>query len=289
MTTTDSPSGSPDPQTTPAPDPQTTPAPEVLDSPHPHLRLERRGPVLTVTLDNRARRNSQTPSMWYAFAQIATSVPDDVRIVVLAGAGPSFSAGLDRNMLAPGGIDGEADLLAPAVAGDLDGMADLIAGIQEGFTAWADCHAIVIAAVQGYAVGAGFQLALAADLRVVAEDVQFIMGETKLGMVPDLGGTAPLVSIMGYARALEVIATGRAVGAREAMDTGLANLVVPGDHLAEAVQDLADAILQAPDPTIRALKRVLRAAIGNSVTDQAEVERTAQAPLLVGMAKALRR
>ncbi|MBK7723330.1 MAG: enoyl-CoA hydratase/isomerase family protein [Austwickia sp.] len=256
-----------------------------LDSPHPHLRLHRRGPVLTVTLDHRARRNSQTPTMWAAFAQIATTLPDDVRVVVLAGAGPSFSAGLDRGMLAPGGIPGEPDLLAPAAAGDLDGMAALIAGIQQGFTAWGECHAIVIAAVQGYAVGAGFQLALAADLRVVAEDVQFIMGETKLGMVPDLGGTAPLVSIMGYPRALEIIATGRAVGAAEAMHTGLANLVVPAAELDQAVGDLADAILQAPDPTIRALKRVLRAAVDNPVADQVVVERTAQAPLLTGLAR----
>lgn len=260
-----------------------------LDSPHPHLRLSRRGPVLTVTLDHRARRNSQTPSMWVALARLARTVPDDVRIVILAGAGPSFSAGLDRGMLAPGGMPGEQDILAPAAAGELEALTDLIAGLQEGFTAWADCHAIVVAAVQGYAVGAGFQLALAADLRVVAEDVQFVMGETKLGMVPDLGGTAPLVSIMGYARALEVIATGRAVGAREAMETGLANLVVPADQLAGAVQDLADAILAAPDPTIRALKTVLRAAIGNSVAEQVVVERTAQAPLLAGIAKALGR
>lgn len=226
--------------------------------------------------------------MWYALAQIAISVPDDVRIVVLAGAGPSFSAGLDRAMLAPGGMPGEPDLLAPAAAGDLGGMADLIAGLQEGFTAWADCHAIVIAAVQGHAVGAGFQLALAADLRVVTQDVQFVMGETRLGMVPDLGGTAPLVSIMGYSRALEVIATGRAVGAQEAMDSGLANLVVPAAELSQTVQDLSDAILQAPDPTIRALKRVLRTAIGNPVAEQVKVERAAQAPLLAGLVEAMR-
>jgi enoyl-CoA hydratase/carnithine racemase len=103
--------------------------------------------------------------------------------------------------------------------------------------------------------------------------------------VPDLGGTAPLVSIMGYPRALEIIATGRAVGAAEAMHTGLANLVVPAAELDQAVGDLADAILQAPDPTIRALKRVLRAAVDNPVADQVVVERTAQAPLLAGLAR----
>lgn len=263
--------------------------PQVLDSPHPHLRLTRRGPILTVTIDNRQRRNAQTPSMWFALAQIAQTVPQDVRIVVLAGAGPSFSAGLDRGMLAPGGMPGEPDMLALAAAGDQEKVTALIADMQRGFTAWADSHAVVIAAVQGYAVGAGFQLALAADLRVVADDVQFVMGETKLGMVPDLGGTAPLVALLGYPRALEVIATGRAVGAQEAMQTGLATLAVPAEHLKDAVEDLAEAILQAPDPTIRALKQVLRAATRNTVAEQVVVERTAQAPLLAMLAQAARR
>ena len=74
-----------------------------------------------------------------------------------------------------------------------------------------------IAAVQGHAIGAGFQLALACDLRVVADDVQFAMRETSLGLVPDLTGTHPLVGLVGYARALEICVTGRFVHAEEAV------------------------------------------------------------------------
>ena len=73
-----------------------------------------------------------------------------------------------------------------------------IADFQHAFTCWRGLDAVVIAAVQGHAVGAGFQLALGADLIVVANDVQFSMKETQLGLVPDLGGTHPLVSAVGY-------------------------------------------------------------------------------------------
>ena len=113
-------------------------------------------------------------------------------------------------MLAPGGMPGEPDLLRLAAASsDLDAT---IAGFQRGFTVWGDLRAVVVAVVQGHAIGAGFQLALAADLRLLADDAQLAMRETSLGLVPDLGGTAPLVRLVGYARALEICATGRFVG-----------------------------------------------------------------------------
>ena len=142
--------------------------------------------------------------------------------------GASFSAGLHRQMLAPGGMPGEADILELAAA---DGLDDTIAGFQRGFAVWRSVPAVVVAAVQGHAVGAGFQLALAADLRLLADDAQLCMREAQLGLVPDLGGTGPLVHLVGYARALEICATGRFVGAREASDLGLATAVVPRDDL----------------------------------------------------------
>ena len=110
-----------------------------------------------------------------------------------------------------------------SAAESAEAMAEVIAPFQRGFAAWADTHAVVVAAVQGHAIGAGFQLALAADLRVVADDVQLAMRETSLGLVPDLGGTGPLVGLVGYSKALELCATGRAVGAAEAVASGLAD------------------------------------------------------------------
>jgi len=137
--------------------------------------------------------------------------------------------------------------------------------------------------VQGHAIGAGFQLALACDLRVVADDVAFAMRETSLGLVPDLAGTSPLVRSVGYARALEICATGRFVGAQEAVAIGLAAVAVPGDQLDATVGELADAVLNAPQAAVRELKPLLRNAINASPADQLRAEREAQARLLTAM------
>ncbi|TPG17919.1 enoyl-CoA hydratase/isomerase family protein [Pedococcus bigeumensis] len=256
--------------------------------PHPHLSVTRDGAVLTVSLDNADRRNAQTPSLWAALADVATGLDPAVRVVVLRGEGPSFSAGLDRGMLAPGGIPGEVDMIAMA-AGSAEAAAEVIEDFQRGFSAWAAVPAVVVAAVQGHAIGAGFQLALAADLRVVADDVQFAMRETSLGLVPDLAGTTPLVSLVGVARALEICATGRFVGASEAVAMGLANVAVPLDALAATTADLVAALLAAPEAALRELKPLLRSAASADRETQLRLEREAQGRLLHGLAGLLSR
>jgi enoyl-CoA hydratase/carnithine racemase len=247
--------------------------------PHPHLRVEREGELLTVTLDNPERRNAQTPSLWAALADVGRSLDPAVRVVILRAEGSSFSAGLDRAMLTPQGAPGEPSVLALA-AQDADALPEAIAGFQRGFAVWAEVPAVVIGAVQGHAIGAGFQLALACDLRVVAEDVQLAMRETSLGLVPDLAGTSPLVRAVGYSRALEICATGRFVRAEEAVRLGLAQLAVPGGELDAAARDLADAILAAPGPAVRELKPLLLGALDATAADQQRAEREAQARLL---------
>ena len=251
--------------------------------PHPHLTVTRDGAVITVSLDNAERRNAQTPSLWAALADVATGLDPAVRVVVLRGEGPSFSAGLDRGMLAPGGIPGEVDIIAMA-AGSAEAAAEAIEDFQRGFSAWAAVPAVVVAAVQGHAIGAGFQLALAADLRVVADDVQFAMRETSLGLVPDLAGTTPLVSLVGVARALEICATGRFVGAGEAVAMGLANVAVPVDALEATTADLVAALLAAPEAALRELKPLLRSAASADRETQLRLEREAQGRLLNGLA-----
>jgi len=250
--------------------------------PHPMLRVEQSGPVLTITLDNPGRRNAQAPSLWSALAEIGAGLDPSVRVVVMRAQGPSFSAGLDRAMLTPQGAPGEPSILALA-AGAAGPLEEAIEQFQRGFSIWAQVPAITIAAVQGHAIGAGFQLALACDLRVVADDVAFAMRETSLGLVPDLAGTSPLVRSIGYARALEICATGRFVGAQEAVAIGLAAVAVPRQNLDEAAQDLADAILSAPQAAVRELKPLLRNAIDASPPDQLRAERAAQARLLTAM------
>lgn len=252
------------------------------DRPHPHLHVARVGDVVTVSLDRPQQRNAQTPSLWAALAAVADGLDPSVRVVVLRGEGQSFSAGLDRGMLRPGGVEGEQDILALAVGGP-EAAADAIEAFQRGFTAWASVPAVVVAAVQGHAIGAGMQLALAADLRVVADDVQLAMRETSLGLVPDLGGTGPLVRLVGPGRALEICATGRFVGAQEAVATGLANVAVPRAELEATTADLVAALLAAPAEALRELKPLLAAAATSDRDTQLRLEREAQARLLHGM------
>ncbi len=239
--------------------------------------------MLTVTLCNPDRLNVQAPTMWSAFAELGDSLPEQVRVVVFRAEGPSFSAGLDRGMFtSPPSVPGEPDLLGAAARGPAD-VAELIAGLQEGFAVWRRVSPIVVAAVQGHAIGAGMQLALAADLRIVATDVQLALREVSLGIVPDLGGTAILTPLVGYSRALEICATGRFVGAEEAVRIGLANLAVPLDELVPATDDLVQALLATPAATLRALKPLLVQATSAGYADQLRNEREAQGPLLHGL------
>jgi enoyl-CoA hydratase/carnithine racemase len=148
---------------------------------------------------------------------------------------------------------------------------------QEAFTFLRDPRFVSIAQVHGYAVGAGFQLALACDLRVVAEDATFCMKEAALGLVPDLTGTKPLVEAVGYARALEICATARHVSGAEAGRIGLATAVVPAADLDAATADLVTALTAAPAGAVREIKALLRQAGGHDLDTQRRVEREAQA------------
>ena len=224
--------------------------------------------VLRVLLDRPERHNAQTPDMWRELARIGTSLPPEVRVVVLGGRGPSFSAGLDREVL-PGlaALGREPDDVAEAT----------IATYQEAFTCWRQPGVLSVAAVAGHAIGAGFQLALACDLRVCADDASFAMTETTLGLVPDLAGTGPLVRAVGEAGALELCLTGRRVDAEEAVRLCLAQLVVPRPELDAAVQDLLDAVLASAPGATAATLDLLRGAGSRPAVEQLARERAAQA------------
>ncbi|WP_149824200.1 enoyl-CoA hydratase/isomerase family protein [Streptomyces tailanensis] len=239
--------------------------------------------IATVTLTNPAKRNAQSPALWRALIEAGRLVPGTVRVVVLRAEGKSFSAGLNRQMFTPEGIEGEPSFIDLARLDDA-GLDATIADFQEAFTWWRRSDIVTVAAVQGHAVGAGFQLALACDLRVVADDVQFAMLETSLGLVPDLTGTHPLVSLVGYGRALEICLTGRFVQAEEAERIGLANLAVPVEQLDDAVRDLTAALVSAPRDAVIETKALLRGARGRSYDAQRAAERAAQARRLRDLA-----
>jgi enoyl-CoA hydratase/carnithine racemase len=239
------------------------------------VRLVVDGPRATITLDRPDVLNAQTPSTWQALRAIGEGLDPDVLVVVVRGSGRAFSAGLDRRMFA-GGVPGEPGLSEIVQRGPEAGAA-LIAEFQEGFRWLRDPARVTVAAVSGHAIGAGFQLALACDLRVVAEDAQFSMAETSLGLVPDLGGTLPLVRAVGYSRAAEICVTGRRVGAAEAVRIGLATAAVPVDGLDAAVEELLAPVLRAMPGAVReTLALIAAAAGGSSEEEQLALEREAQ-------------
>lgn len=248
------------------------------------VRVERSGQLVHVILDAPDRRNAQTPAIWRILADVPASLQPTDRAVILRASGPSFSAGLDTRMFTPEGIPGEESILTVArrPIAEIDAF---IRQAQRAFLWWREVPQVTLACVQGHAIGAGFQLALACDLRVVADDVRFAMRETTWGLVPDLGGTGPLVSAVGYGRALEICASGRYVGADEALAVGLAHRVVPAADMLSTAEELLAPILKADAGAVAELKHLLDGADG--ADDQPAREREAQIRRLTTMAALL--
>jgi enoyl-CoA hydratase/carnithine racemase len=226
----------------------------------------------TITLDRPDRLNCQTPAMWDELTRVRHALPGTVRVVVLRGEGRAFSAGLDRAFFgpdAPGGILELPSLPHAEATGR-------IARWQRAFDWSSRPDLVSIAAVQGHAIGGGFQLALGADLRILAADAQFTMAEPTLGLVPDLGGTKRLVDLVGYSRAAEICLTGRRVPADEALRIGLASRIVANEELDDAVEQTVGALLAVDRNASAETKALLQRAAQRSQDEQQAAERDAQ-------------
>lgn len=255
---------------------ESPPASDPPVNPEGGVRLDRDGPVATVTLCRPDALNAQTPATWAALRNISRDLPGDVRVVIVRGQGRAFSAGLDRALLTGAADSPAGDTFARLAQLPPERCADRIAEFQEAFTWLRRPGLVTIAAVRGHAIGAGFQLALACDLRVLADDAQFSMAEVTWGLVPDLGGTKRLVELAGQARALELCLTARRVPAAEAYAIGLANVVVPGSELDTAARELASAVLAADRGATAEIKALLAGAADRSYPEQDRAEREAQ-------------
>jgi enoyl-CoA hydratase/carnithine racemase len=222
-------------------------------------------------LDGPRTLNAQTPATWEQLHRAAENLPEGTRAVVLRGEGRAFSSGLDRSMF------GTLADLGTRPGTEVD---DRIAGYQAAFTCWRRPGVVSVAAVHGPAIGAGFQLALACDLRVAGASAGFRMAEPALGLVPDLAGTGPLVRAVGEASAVEICLSGRTVSATEAHRLGLVQAVVPDAELAQATDDLVRAVLESPAASVAATLDLLRGAGTRGPEQQLALERAAQVRLL---------
>jgi enoyl-CoA hydratase/carnithine racemase len=214
------------------------------------IRYGVRDHVATIELARPDKRNAMNRAMFEELGAATEQAAGDpaVRVVVLTGEGSSFCAGIDLAQLAElAGI--ETSLLGEFV--------DLA---QRPFRTLAVIPKPTVAAVQGHALGAGFQLALACDLRILADDARFAMLEVRYGLIPDLGGPHRLAALVGPARAKELIWTGRTVAADEALSLGLAERTVPAQELVAAVDTLAANLLRHSPTAVRLGKALVERA-----------------------------
>jgi enoyl-CoA hydratase/carnithine racemase len=196
------------------------------------------GPLAYVTLNRPAKRNAIDRDVLARLVDAFDAAERDpaVRVVVLHGEGPVFSAGVDFGMLRGDVADGTATAFRTRVR-----------GMQEALTRIETLEKPVIAALHRYVAGLALELALACDVRVASADCELGLPEVRLGLVPDVGGTTRLVRTIGYARAKELILTGRMIRAEQALALGLVSEVTPpGEHLAAAGRIAHEIAANAP-------------------------------------------
>ncbi|HEX6312030.1 MAG TPA: enoyl-CoA hydratase/isomerase family protein [Acidimicrobiia bacterium] len=246
------------------------------------LRLERDGHVGWLYLDRPDKLNSFTIEMWRELAELGDELrtDPDLRALVVIGAGRAFSSGIDTSVFSGG--DGANALDAGPEPGSRhdDPAVDAIMRTQDAYTWLEEAPFATIAAVRGYALGAGLQIALACDIRVVARDTKLGLLEFKYGIIPDLGGTQRLPRLVGAGKAKELIFTAARVDAGEAHRIGLAERLVDGDELERVAGELAAAVAAQPPLAVRGAKGAVNAAAHASVRDGLRVEAEAQATCL---------
>ena len=207
------------------------------------VRLEVEGGVGTIRLD-RPKMNAINAQVCSELREAAGQVRqrEDVRAVVLTGGERVFAAGADIKEMA--GL-GYGEMLAWGTV------------LQESFKELARLPLPMIAAVNGYALGGGLELALTADLRVLGERAKVGLPEIQLGIVPGAGGTQRLSRLVGPAKAKSMIFTGRHVAADEALALGIADVVVPDADVLGAALEMARSYACGPAVALRAAKQAI--------------------------------
>jgi enoyl-CoA hydratase/carnithine racemase len=245
------------------------------------LRFERDGHVGWLRLDRPEKLNSFTLEMWRELRELGNELvdDDDLRAVVVIGEGRAFSSGIDTSVFggeAPSALDADPD----AGRRHDDPVVDSIMRTQDSFTWLEEAPFATIAAVRGYALGAGLQLALACDLRVLARGTQLGLLEFKYGIIPDLGGTQRLPRLVGAGKAKELIFTATKIDADEAARIGLVEQLVDDTDLEPTVRELAAMIAAQPPLAVRAAKRAVNSSAALAIRDGLRVEAEGQSTCL---------
>lgn len=238
---------------------------------------EKKGPIFYLTLNRPEKRNAITFDM---LAVIAEMVEDlitdaDIRVILLRGEGPVFSAGVDFPSLA-GLVD---RFLKDSAAGGASIRAD-IARYQQYLNRLETIEIPIICAIHGRVLGLGMELVLPCDIRLMSDDCIWGMPELKFGTIPDLGGTARLTRVVGAAKAMEILMTGRMYPAAEALRLGLVNGIFPARDLMAEAEKMATEIAGIAPLAVGAVKRVVRKGEGVDLMTHLDMEANLQSILL---------
>src|SRR5262245_7580077 len=239
------------------------------------VRITLTGGVADVRLSRPEKLNALDPAMFEGLVDAGRSLSVDpsVRAVVLSGEGRGFCAGLDFASFMALGSGGGPRLLAREER-------SIVNAAQRAAWIWTEVPVPVIAAVHGVAYGGGLQIALAADVRLVAPDAQLSVMEIKWGLIPDMTATQTLRHLVGLDVAKELTFTGRVVSGRDAVTLGLATRVAD-DPLAAASTLAREIAGKSPD-AIRAAKRLLNATVAGGRDEGFRMEEQLQRELIGG-------
>jgi len=245
------------------------------------IELARDGNIGWLRLNRPDKLNSFTIRMWREMRALGQEVQDDpdLRALVVIGNGRAFSSGIDTSVFTAGGADTieEGDDKGTR---HRDATVDGILRTQEAYSWLETARYPTIAAVRGYALGAGLQLALACDIRVFARGTSVGLLEHKYGILPDLGGTQRLPRVVGAGKAKELIWTASRIDADEAYRIGLCERLVDDDALEKEAAALAATVAAQPPMAVQGAKRAVAAAGRLPIAEGLVVEAEAQAPCL---------
>ena len=222
------------------------------------LLYEKDGPIATITLNRPERLNAISGPMLAALSErlIEANGDRDVRAVIITGAGRGFCAGLDLQDATSGaGIGG---------GGGMPATLDLRTAPP---TVLHSLDKPVIAALNGGAAGYGMDLALGCDIRIAAKRAKLAAAFTKRGVLPESGGTWLLPRLVGWAKAAEIIFTGRTLDADQCLELGLVNKVVADDALLDEARALANEIAANAPLAVQGAKRMMRMALAEQFDD----------------------
>jgi enoyl-CoA hydratase/carnithine racemase len=221
--------------------------------------------IAEITLNRPEKMNALTPEMLVRLDRAWHQVQDDptIRVVILTGAGDrAFSAGADLGRLTP--------LLTRARAAEDEWDEALLADpllLNRALLRGIDVTTPVIAAMRGVVVGGGMELMLACDLRVAADTSQFGLLEVQRGLIPAAGGIARVARQIPLARAAEILLIGDRIGARQALEFGLLNRIVPAPDVLDTAREMAARMARNGPLAMRAAKQVMLASSGRSLVD----------------------